>query len=65
MLHDTKCINIITFFTLSNYVDTERIDILINNAGIVFHPFEKTTEGFEMHFVTNYLGNYGKHSMVG
>ncbi|KAH0955575.1 hypothetical protein HN011_012108 [Eciton burchellii] len=41
-----------------NQLDTERIDILINNAGIVFHPFEKTTEGFEMHFVTNYLGHF-------
>lgn len=29
---------------------------MINNAGIVFHPYEKTDEGFEIHFVTNYLG---------
>ncbi|EZA62003.1 Retinol dehydrogenase [Ooceraea biroi] len=41
-----------------NQLDTERVDILINNAGVVFHPFEKTTEGFEMHFVTNYLGHF-------
>lgn len=32
------------------------IDILINNAGIMFHPYEITLEGFEIHLVTNYLG---------
>lgn len=34
-----------------------RIDVLINNAGVMFHPYEITEEGFETHFVTNYLGN--------
>ncbi|XP_046422910.1 retinol dehydrogenase 13-like isoform X1 [Neodiprion fabricii] len=38
-------------------LELDQLDILINNAGIAFHPYEKTEEGFEMHFVTNYLGN--------
>lgn len=46
----------ILFPSIELRIDTERVDILINNAGVVFHPFEKTTEGFEMHLVTNYLG---------
>ena len=32
------------------------IDILINNAGIFFHPPEKTIDGYDVTFQTNYLG---------
>lgn len=46
------------YLTLLSYTGTEKVDVLVNNAGIVFHPCEKTTEGFEMHFVTNYLGKF-------
>lgn len=33
-----------------------KIDILINNAGIIFQPYTKTAEGFELTLATNYLG---------
>ncbi|CAH1995552.1 unnamed protein product [Acanthoscelides obtectus] len=36
----------------------EKIDILINNAGIIFHPYKRTSEGNELTFVTNYLGKF-------
>ncbi|XP_015113506.1 retinol dehydrogenase 13 [Diachasma alloeum] len=39
-------------------LEVNEVDILINNAGIVFHPYKKTDEGFELHFVTNYLGHF-------
>lgn len=39
-------------------IDESKVDILINNGGIVFHPFQKTDEGFETHFVTNYLSHF-------
>ncbi|KAJ8930538.1 hypothetical protein NQ314_016651 [Rhamnusium bicolor] len=35
-----------------------KIDVLINNAGIIFHPYKKTTDGNELTFVTNYLGPF-------
>src|SRR6516162_507247 len=35
-----------------------RIDFLINNAGIMFAPLERTTEGFEGHFGVNHLGHF-------
>lgn len=34
----------------------ESIDILINNAGIMFYPKETTVDGFEMHMAVNHLG---------
>ncbi|XP_001662674.2 retinol dehydrogenase 13 [Aedes aegypti] len=35
-----------------------QIDVLINNAGIIFHPEQRTTDGFEMHLQCNYLGHF-------
>ncbi|XP_012223159.2 retinol dehydrogenase 13 isoform X1 [Linepithema humile] len=58
---EVRAIDLSSLKSVQNFVDqldTRKVDILVNNAGIVFHPFEKTTEGFEMHFVTNYLGHF-------
>lgn len=34
------------------------MDVLINNAGLTFHPFVKTPDGFETHLQVNYLGHF-------
>lgn len=36
----------------------KKLDVLCNNAGIMWTPYQKTVDGFEMQFGTNHLGHF-------
>jgi NAD(P)-dependent dehydrogenase (short-subunit alcohol dehydrogenase family) len=38
--------------------DEDRLDLLINNAGVMVPPYTKTVDGFELQLATNHLGHF-------
>lgn len=48
----------ITTFANNLARDHTRVDILINNAGVMMCPYATTQDGFEIQFGTNHLGHF-------
>jgi NAD(P)-dependent dehydrogenase (short-subunit alcohol dehydrogenase family) len=41
-----------------------RIDLLVNNAGVMMPPYGQTEDGFELQFGTNHLGHFALTGLV-
>jgi len=44
--------------TVNGWDSVERIDVVVNNAGIMAVPYAATTDGYERQFATNHLGPF-------
>ncbi|WP_066552199.1 oxidoreductase [Croceicoccus bisphenolivorans] len=42
----------------------ERIDVLVNNAGVMMPPLTRTAQGFELQFGVNHLGTFALTSLL-
>ncbi|KAM7342257.1 polyprenol dehydrogenase [Cochliomyia hominivorax] len=55
---DVGCLKSVREFAQKVKSKFNKVDILINNAGIMFAPYKLSPEGFESHFAINYLGHF-------
>jgi len=55
---DVSCLTSVREFAERICTDLDRVDLLINNAGVMGIPSGKSADGYEMQFATNHLGHF-------
>lgn len=55
---DLSSLKSISAFAASYADEFDRLDVLINNAGVMIPPYSKTEDGFEIQLGTNHLGHF-------
>jgi NAD(P)-dependent dehydrogenase (short-subunit alcohol dehydrogenase family) len=55
---DLSSLESVKQFSLRFLESGDRLDLLINNAGLMATPFDRTKDGFEMQFGVNHLGHF-------
>src|SRR5262249_50694607 len=57
-LLDLSDLDSVTAFASAFATQNSRLDLLIDNAGVMVPPFSRTKQGFELQFGTNHLGHF-------
>ena len=55
---DLASLNSVRVFAEWYASNHDRLHLLVNNAGVMYTPFEHTADGFEMQFGTNHVGHF-------
>lgn len=55
---DLASLDSVKAFTKTFKEKFSKLDLLINNAGVMIPPYSKTEDGFELQFGTNHLGHF-------
>jgi len=61
---DLANIEIVKYFADAFIEEYEKLDIMINNAGVMAIPLRRTVQGFEMQFGTNHLGHFALTALM-
>jgi NAD(P)-dependent dehydrogenase (short-subunit alcohol dehydrogenase family) len=57
-LRELDLASLSTVRAFADQLDVDAIDLLVNNAGVMALPRQRTADGFEMHLGTNHLGHF-------
>ncbi|TCC00435.1 SDR family NAD(P)-dependent oxidoreductase [Micromonospora zingiberis] len=55
---DLADLDSVAAFATAYQAEHDRLDLLINNAGVMYPPLRRTRQGFELQFGTNHLGHF-------
>ncbi len=58
MIVDLSDLSSVKLFAEKFKNNFDKLDVLINNAGVMIPPYSKTKDGFELQFGTNHLGHF-------
>lgn len=61
--HEVRALDLTSLESVRAFADGfldahDRLDLLVNNAGVMGTPFGRTADGFELQFGTNHLGHF-------
>ncbi|MCX2743293.1 oxidoreductase [Mangrovivirga sp. M17] len=61
---DLSDLDSVSSFSRNFHLKYDRLDFLINNAGVMFPPYQTTVQGFELQLGVNYLGHFKLTSLL-
>ncbi len=61
---DLNSVDSVKSFAQGFLRDNDALDVLINNAGIMFPPAAKSADGFESQFGVNFIGHYALSALL-